>query len=101
MEVRRARGGRGEMEIGHDTGHSAVHLLRPRIPLVEGPQTRLDMGDATTMVEGAEAPGRLCRRVALNQHPIRLLSPKHVTKAGENSHRHIARRLVVAHHPEV
>ena len=53
VEVLGADRGRREVEVGDHTGHAPVHLLRPGVALVERAQSRLDVGDLATVMEGA------------------------------------------------
>jgi hypothetical protein len=62
-----------EVGFGDEVHDAPVHLLRPRIVLVEGSETRLDVADPDAVVEGAERTRHGRRRVALDQHPVGLL----------------------------
>ena len=89
------------MKLCDDACDPPVHLLRPRVAVVERAEARLDVRDARAVMERAEPAGHRRRRVALDEHPVWVLVAEDPRQSAEHRDGHVRRGLVVAHHVEV
>lgn len=62
----------------------AMHLFRERVGEVAGPKSRLDVGDRNAGVESSERSAKIGRRVAFDDHEIRLGVIDAVSEAREH-----------------
>ena len=97
--LRRAR--RREVEVGDAACQAAVHLLGERRVLVVGAQARLDVADGRLMVIGSECAGECRRRVAVDEHDIRLLLRQDLVEAHHGARRDVKKCLAGRHDVEI
>ena len=101
VEVLGARRPRREMDVREHARDTPVHLLGPRIVLVERPQTGLDVADLPALLERSERAGHGRRRVALDEHPVGMLLLENRAEPVDDRDRDVVQRLGVLHHVQV
>ncbi len=89
------------MDVRQDACDPAVDLLREGRVLVEGAQACLDVPQAHLAIEARHAGRHHRGRVALDQHPVRVLRGEHRLEPRDHSERDVGQRLLGKHHPQV
>ena len=97
--LRRAR--RRKVEVGDAARQAAVHLLRERRVLVVRTQAGLDVSDGRLVVVGSQCAGKRRRRVAVDEHDVRLLLRQDLVESHHGSRRDVEERLAGGHDVEI
>jgi len=101
LEVRLRACGGGEHQIAHQVDHATIHFFRPRLHQIAGAQTRFDMPDRNPPMKCGERRSRGGRRIAVDQHAIRLHGRKHVVERRGQARGQSIERLVARHQREI
>ncbi len=101
QQVLLARLRRSEVEISDATGQLAVHLLRERRIFVIRAQSGLDMANSRLMIVGSQRTGKRRRRIAMDEHDIRLSLGQDLVQALHRPRRDVEQRLPLRHDIEI
>jgi hypothetical protein len=93
--------GRSQVEVGNDSHHPAVHLLREGLPLVVGTQAGLHMGHCDSRIKGSQGCSSGGGGISLDYYPVRLLSPQERLQGRQYGGGNPAGCLVWLHEVEV